>query len=182
MKAGRLPQTQQLPTESPQWVAQTLRAYIEVVKHGTGPSFDVVFLDVTSRGKGWACTGVTLTVDLPPGLVWAVTKRGIPEGPCFSHLWAPDPRKPAKMKTELRQGVLSYPRGRKHSHFRSGMGCTVRGRVTKRARSEDSRGRTRGTERGDPGVGEGQEEAFHLGCHLSSVQIFSQQSSGIPAI
>lgn len=107
MKAGMLPQTQQLPTWSPHWVAQTLRAYIEVVKHGTGPSFDIIFLDITSKGKGWARTGVILTVDLPPGLVWAVTKRGIPEGPCFSHLWAPDPRKPAKMKTELRQGVLS---------------------------------------------------------------------------
>lgn len=72
----------------------------------TSPSFEIIFLDITGRGKGWAHAGVTLTVDLPPGLAWAVTRREIPEGPSSSHLWASAPRKPAKMMTELRQGVL----------------------------------------------------------------------------
>lgn len=90
----------------PHWVPQTLRVPIQVVKHGAGPSFEIIFLDITSRGKGWAHAGVTLTVD-PPGLAWAVTRSGIPEGPCFPLLLALAPRKPAEMRSVLRQGVLS---------------------------------------------------------------------------
>lgn len=77
-----------------------------MVKHGAGPSFEIIFLDITSRGKGWAHAGVTLTVD-PPGLAWAVTGSGIPGGPCFSHSPALAPREPAEMRSVLRQGVLS---------------------------------------------------------------------------
>lgn len=80
-----------------------------MVKHGVGPSFEIIFLDITGRGKGWAHARVVLTV-APPGLAWAVTRRGIPEGPCFSHLQALGPRKPVKMRTVLRQGVLSQRR------------------------------------------------------------------------
>lgn len=74
-----------------------------MVKHGTGPSFEIIFLDITSRGKGWAHAGVTLTVD-PPGLAWA--RSGTPEGPCFFHSLALAPREPAEMRSVLRQGVL----------------------------------------------------------------------------
>lgn len=92
----------------------------------------------------------------------------MPEGICFPQFFCP--WEACQDEDSRQSGRVSCPRGRKHLHFRLEMECMVKGRVTRRARNEDSRG-CRGTERG---MGVGQEEAFHLGCLLSSVQIFLQ--------
>lgn len=84
-----------------------------MVKHGAGPSFEIIFLDVTSRGKGWAHPGVTLTVD-PPGLAWTVTRSGIPGGALLFPLTGPCPQGACRDEVSVEAGSPVPGEGNTH--------------------------------------------------------------------
>lgn len=75
-------------------------------------------------------------------------QEGNPRGTLLFPLMGPCPQKACQDEDRVEAGSLIPEEG--NTHFRSGMGCIVSGRITRRATSEDSRG-CRGTERGDPG-------------------------------